>query len=63
MCERDSILQSVMRNNIEDPRKSRFLITGFQAENTLARKLVKMAHVIFSASPCGCGPPEIDSLL
>ncbi len=38
MCEAGRILHHV-RNNIEDPRNT-ILITGFQAENTLGRKLV-----------------------
>jgi metallo-beta-lactamase family protein len=39
MCEAGRILHH-LRNNIEDPR-STILITGFQAENTLGRKLVE----------------------
>lgn len=38
MCESGRILHH-LRNNIEDPRNT-VLITGFQAENTLGRKLV-----------------------
>lgn len=38
MCESGRILHH-LRNNIEDPRNS-VLITGFQAEHTLGRKLV-----------------------
>ncbi len=38
MCEAGRILHH-LRNNIEDPRNT-ILITGFQAENTLGRKLV-----------------------
>ncbi len=38
MCEGGRILHH-LRNNIEDPRNT-ILITGFQAENTLGRKLV-----------------------
>jgi len=38
MCEAGRILHH-LRNNIEDPRNT-VLITGFQAENTLGRKLV-----------------------
>jgi len=37
MCEAGRILHH-LRNNIEDPRNT-ILITGFQAENTLGRKL------------------------
>ena len=39
MCEQGRILHH-LRNNIEDPRNT-VLITGFQAENTLGRKLVE----------------------
>jgi len=39
MCEAGRILHH-LRNNIEDP-KNTVLITGFQAENTLGRKLVE----------------------
>ena len=39
MCEQGRILHH-LRNNIEDPR-SAVLITGFQAQNTLGRKLVQ----------------------
>jgi metallo-beta-lactamase family protein len=39
MCEAGRILHH-LRNNIEDPRTT-ILITGFQAENTLGRKLVE----------------------
>jgi metallo-beta-lactamase family protein len=39
MCEAGRILHH-LRNNIEDPRNT-ILITGFQAENTLGRKLVE----------------------
>jgi metallo-beta-lactamase family protein len=38
MCEAGRILHH-LRNNIEDPRNT-VLITGFQAENTLGRKIV-----------------------
>lgn len=38
MCEAGRILHH-LRNNIEDPRNT-ILITGFQAQNTLGRKLV-----------------------
>jgi metallo-beta-lactamase family protein len=38
MCEAGRILHH-LRNNIEDPRNT-ILITGFQAENTLGRKIV-----------------------
>jgi metallo-beta-lactamase family protein len=50
MCEQGRILHH-LRNNIEDPRNT-VLITGFQAENTLGRKLVeKQAEVrIFGES-------------
>jgi metallo-beta-lactamase family protein len=54
MCEAGRILHH-LRNNIEDPRNT-VLITGFQAENTLGRKLVeKWRRSIFLASPCACG--------
>jgi metallo-beta-lactamase family protein len=39
MCEQGRILHH-LRNNIEDPRNT-VLIAGFQAENTLGRKLVE----------------------
>jgi metallo-beta-lactamase family protein len=39
MCEQGRILHH-LRNSIEDPRNT-VLITGFQAENTLGRKLVQ----------------------
>ncbi|HUJ19952.1 MAG TPA: MBL fold metallo-hydrolase [Bryobacteraceae bacterium] len=39
MCEAGRILHH-LRNNIEDPRNT-ILITGFQAENTLGRKLIE----------------------
>jgi metallo-beta-lactamase family protein len=39
MCEGGRILHH-LRNNIEDPRNT-VLITGFQAENTLGRKIVE----------------------
>jgi metallo-beta-lactamase family protein len=39
MCEQGRILHH-LRNNIEDPRNT-VLITGFQAEHTLGRKLVQ----------------------
>ena len=39
MCESGRIRHH-LRNNIEDPRNT-ILITGFQAENTLGRKLVE----------------------
>jgi metallo-beta-lactamase family protein len=39
MCEAGRILHH-LRNNIEDPRNT-ILITGFQAENTLGRKIVE----------------------
>jgi metallo-beta-lactamase family protein len=38
MCEAGRILHH-LRNNIEDPRNT-VLITGFQAENTLGRKIL-----------------------
>jgi metallo-beta-lactamase family protein len=38
MCEAGRILHH-LRNNVEDPRNT-ILITGFQAENTLGRKIV-----------------------
>ncbi len=39
MCETGRILHH-LRNNVEDPRNT-VLITGFQAEHTLGRKLVE----------------------
>jgi metallo-beta-lactamase family protein len=39
MCEAGRILHH-LRNNIEDPRNT-VLITGFQAENTLGRKILE----------------------
>jgi metallo-beta-lactamase family protein len=39
MCEAGRILHH-LKNNIEDPRNT-VLITGFQAENTLGRKIVE----------------------
>src|ERR1035441_11109916 len=39
MCEAGRILHH-LRNNIEDPRNT-VLITGFQAQDTLGRKLVE----------------------
>ncbi len=44
MCEAGRILHH-LRNNIEDPRNT-VLITGFQAENTLGRKLVDGQHEV-----------------
>jgi metallo-beta-lactamase family protein len=50
MCEAGRILHH-LRNNIEDPR-STVLITGFQAENTLGRKIVdKMPEVAIFGEP------------
>lgn len=50
MCEAGRILHH-LRNNIEDPR-STILITGFQAENTLGRKLVdKLPEVRIFGEP------------
>ncbi|HWQ53631.1 MAG TPA: MBL fold metallo-hydrolase [Bryobacteraceae bacterium] len=50
MCEAGRILHH-LRNNIEDPRNT-VLITGFQAENTLGRKLVeKMREVRIFGEP------------
>jgi metallo-beta-lactamase family protein len=39
MCEGGRVLHH-LRNNIEDPRNT-VLITGYQAENTLGRKIVE----------------------
>ena len=44
MCEVGRILHH-LRNNIEDPRNT-VLITGFQAEHTLGRKLVEKAREV-----------------
>jgi metallo-beta-lactamase family protein len=50
MCEQGRILHH-LRNSIEDPRNA-VLITGFQAENTLGRKLVqKQAEVKIFGEP------------
>jgi metallo-beta-lactamase family protein len=50
MCEAGRILHH-LRNNIEDPRNT-VLITGFQAENTLGRKLVdKLPEVPIFGEP------------
>ena len=46
MCEAGRILHH-LRNGIEDPRNT-VLITGFQAQDTLGRKLVEKC-----ASNCG----------
>lgn len=44
MCEAGRILHH-LRNNIENPRNT-VLITGYQAENTLGRKIVEKAHEV-----------------
>jgi metallo-beta-lactamase family protein len=44
MCEGGRILHH-LRNNIEDPRNT-VLITGFQAENTLGRKILEKEPVV-----------------
>ena len=50
MCEAGRILHH-LKNNIEDPRNT-VLITGFQAENTLGRKLVdKLPEVPIFGEP------------
>lgn len=50
MCEQGRILHH-LRNNIEDPRNT-VLITGFQAEHTLGRKLVnKLPEVQIFGEP------------
>jgi metallo-beta-lactamase family protein len=50
MCEAGRILHH-LKNNIEDPRNT-ILITGFQAENTLGRKLVdKLPEVAIFGEP------------
>jgi metallo-beta-lactamase family protein len=50
MCEAGRILHH-LRNNIENPRNT-ILITGFQAENTLGRKLVdKLPEVSIFGEP------------
>lgn len=50
MCEAGRILHH-LRNNIENPRNT-VLITGFQAENTLGRKIVdKMPEVAIFGEP------------
>jgi metallo-beta-lactamase family protein len=50
MCEAGRILHH-LRNNIEDPRNT-ILITGFQAEHTLGRKLVdKLPEVSIFGEP------------
>ena len=61
MCEAGRILHH-LRNNIEDPRNT-ILITGFQAENTLGRKLVeKWPEVNIFGEPMRVRA-EVDSLL
>ena len=61
MCEAGRILHH-LRNNIENPRNT-VLITGFQAENTLGRKLVeKWPEVNIFGEPIRVRA-EIDSLL
>jgi metallo-beta-lactamase family protein len=60
MCEAGRIVHH-LRNNIEDPRNT-VLITGFQAENTLGRKLVdKWPEVKIFGEPMRVRA-EIDSL-
>ena len=50
MCESGRILHH-LRNNVEDPRNT-VLITGFQAQDTLGRKLVeKMPEVLIFGEP------------
>jgi metallo-beta-lactamase family protein len=50
MCEAGRILHH-LRNNIEDPRNT-ILITGFQAENTLGRKILeKLPEVSIFGEP------------
>lgn len=51
MCEADRILQ-YLKNNIEDSQNL-VMITGFQAENTLGRKIVEQHREvsIFGESP------------
>jgi metallo-beta-lactamase family protein len=44
MCEGGRILHH-LRNNISDPRTT-VMITGFQAENTLGRKIVEKQHEV-----------------
>jgi metallo-beta-lactamase family protein len=44
MCEQGRILHH-LRNNLEDPRNT-VLITGFQAQDTLGRKLVEKMHEV-----------------
>jgi metallo-beta-lactamase family protein len=44
MCEQGRILHH-LRNNLEDPRNT-VLITGFQAVDTLGRKLVEKWHEV-----------------
>ena len=44
MCEQGRILHH-LRNNIEDPRNT-VLITGFQAQDTLGRKLIEKAKEV-----------------
>src|SRR6185295_12945867 len=44
MCEAGRILHH-LRNNIEDPRNT-VLITGFQAPNTLGRKILDGNHEV-----------------
>ena len=50
MCEAGRVLHH-LRNSIEDPRNT-VLITGFQAENTLGRKIVeKQGEVAIFGEP------------
>jgi len=44
MCEQGRILHH-LRNNLEDPRNT-VLITGFQAQDTLGRKLVEKCREV-----------------
>jgi metallo-beta-lactamase family protein len=60
MCEAGRILHH-LRNNIEDPRNT-ILITGFQAENTLGRKLVEKWPEVKIFGELMSRRAEVDSL-
>jgi metallo-beta-lactamase family protein len=59
MCEAGAFRTTsatTLKTREENPRNT-ILITGFQAENALGRKLVdKHPEVRSSANPCGCAP-------
>ena len=54
MCEGGRVLHH-LKNNISDPRNT-ILLTGYQAENTLGRKIEDgLDEVPILANPCACG--------